>query len=60
MSEKIHVASPEPADLDAIPADIAAATMLYQLPPGWRWIGDAPEPQYVPGGFVETGSENPV
>jgi hypothetical protein len=43
MMEKIHVASPEREDLDAIPADIAAAAMLYRLPPGWRWVGDEPE-----------------
>ena len=60
MSEKIHVASPEPADLEAIPADIAAAAMIYQLPPGWRWIGDAPAPPCVPGGFTEAGPENLV
>ncbi|HYN77599.1 MAG TPA: hypothetical protein VES73_07390 [Lamprocystis sp. (in: g-proteobacteria)] len=60
MREKIHVATPEPADLEAIPADLAAAAMLYVLPPGWRWVGDEPEPPDVPGDLTETGPENRV
>ena len=50
MTEKIHVATPEPADLEAIPADLAAAAMLYRLPPGWCWVGDEPEPPRASGG----------
>jgi hypothetical protein len=31
MREKIHVATPEQADLEAIPADLAAAAMRYRI-----------------------------